>query len=275
MLNLKSIIPALALLGLTACVPQGPVNSKKTTSSSQSNTPSSGTATYTVVDNGNPPITNQTVDTGSGTGSGTGTGTGSGSGTTTPDPVVTEYKDTCGSLYRSKNGVYILIASEDGKYYTITSETTNATSVLNLLAFPNDSYQACISSVVTATTTTVSKVRGLASYQFLIKSIKASYVQLGEAQAHPERTTLNDQYGYEMCGEIKYYTDTGKTVHHIQMRYKNIDYILEDESSTLVSYLDAHGKTKGCVYNNSNYYTDFSRNFKRFFKVAATNIGWP
>jgi len=184
---------------------------------------------------------------------------------TTDDSATSDISDeltkTCGTLYQSKSGYFVLIG-DDSKYYIVYSETVNAESVFNTLSFPNDSFKSC--------------VWGDVKNIYIFRSISAQYAQLDQAVAHPERESLSDGYSYELCGEIKYYTDQGNEDAHIQMRSKNMDYIITDltDSNSIEQALEEKALVKGCLYGTKAPYSDHTKTFKKFFKANEASLGY-
>ncbi len=248
---MKSLSLVLLILLLAACVPQAKTNTLKNTagSGSQSN------AFFTTNGTGTGSSASLDPDLGK---------TGSGpvvvvtpTPTPVPTPDLTEY---CGQLYISKSDVVMFI-DEDGQYRVIDPDSYNADQVVNNITFPSDAYIAC--------------VHGNMATGGWIPVIKAQYIQLSDGIVNPERETKKNAYTNEICGKIMYKTDPGQTSAWMQIQVGTSYKIIEDTAShTVKNYLDAHGTTNGCLYNNAGYTNNFSVTFKQYFKPDASDLGW-
>ncbi|HAZ11453.1 MAG: hypothetical protein A2X86_10745 [Bdellovibrionales bacterium GWA2_49_15] len=246
---MKNLIGFFLVLSLAACVPQAKTNNAKTSTTTGSG--SSGQTNFSFPANTSTP--NYEIDSGSGS------GTVIVLPTPTPEPTpgLTEY---CGKLYISKSGVVMFIDEEE-HYRVIDPETYNAQQVVNNITFPSDAFNAC--------------VHGNLVSGGLFYIIRTEYIQLSDGIVNPERATRKSSYSYEICGNLMFKTDPGQTTAWIQMQVGTSYKIIQDDASnTYKNYLNAHGNTQGCLYNNAGFTKNTYVTFKQYFKPDVSDLGW-
>ncbi|MBI2521978.1 MAG: hypothetical protein HYV97_16295 [Bdellovibrio sp.] len=248
---MKILIALFFILSFAACIPQAKTNSAKTSSVTGSGSSSQSNAFFPTS-----PTTPAEILVGSGSGSGLAEDIVIPTPTPEPTPSLTEY---CGKLYLSKNGVVMFI-DEDEHYRIIDPDTYNAQQVVNNITFPNDAFNACVHGNL---------VTGGAFYV-----IRSEYVQLADIIVHPERASRKSSYTYEICGNIMYKTDPGQSTPWIQIKVGTSYKIVDDSTNTVKNYLDAHGNTDGCLYNNAGFTNHFNVTYKQYFTPAASDLGW-